>query len=259
MAALQLEPMRGGGGGGPLLVVGVVALVAALGGGVVGAGLGGPSRLVVEGTGTAAADHVLTVTGTGTVTVVPDLATVRLGVAVERPSAVEARDAAAAAMTRVVAAIRAGGVAERDIATAHVALVPVWWYPADRKPELTGYQVTNVVTVKVRDLDRTGELVDAAVAAGATTVEGIAFSVEDRTAAERTARERAIADARAKATTLAGGAGVDITGIVSIAESVTTPPWYGREYGAAGGKDATPVLAGTTDVVITVTVGFLLE
>jgi uncharacterized protein YggE len=205
-------------------------------------------------------EHTISVVGTGTVVVVPDMATIRLGVSVERKTARAARDDAARAMTAVIAAIRKLGVEERDIATSTVSLGPVYDYPQNATPRIRGYQLQNVVTVTVRKLDAVSDLVDGSVSAGATTVDGITFDVADRTAAEATAREAAVKDAKARAETLAAGVGVRIAGVASISESVSTPVWYGREYtfGAAQADAATPVLGGTTDVVITVSIAFLI-
>jgi uncharacterized protein YggE len=205
-------------------------------------------------------EHTISVAGSGKVVVVPDLATIRLGVVIERNSAKAAREAAAEAMTRVVAAIRKLGIDEKDIATANVSLNPVYDYPTNQAPRIRGYQLQNIVSVTVRDLDKLSDVLDNGVQAGATSVDGISFDVSDRAASEAKAREAAIADAKAKAETLAKGLGISIRGVASVSEQVSTPIWYERGYAAAptdGGAE-TPVLPGTTDVVITVQVTFLI-
>lgn len=206
-------------------------------------------------------EHTLSVSGSGKVTVVPDLATVQLGVSVERSTAKAARQAAATSMTRVVDAIRKLGIADKDIATANVSLGPVYDYPNNSSPKIRGYQLQNTVTVTVRNLDQLGDVIDDGVTAGATRVDGISFDVADRAAAEAQAREAAVKDAKAKADTLATGLGVRITGVASVSEQVSTPIWYGRNVAAAGAiaEDAsTPVMPGTTDVTINVSVSFLI-
>jgi hypothetical protein len=126
-------------------------------------------------------------------------------------------------MTSVVAAIRKLGIEEKDIATSAVSLNPVWDYSnSGAAPRIRGYQLNNIVTVTVRDLDVLGDVLDDGVVAGATSVEGITFDVADRTAAEAKAREAAVADAKAKAETLASGVGVRVTGVASMSESVST-------------------------------------
>jgi uncharacterized protein YggE len=207
-------------------------------------------------------EHTISVVGSGKVTVVPDQATIRLGVVLERKTAKAARRDAAEAMTRVVAAIRKLGIAEKDIATSAVSLNPVWDYSVSgTAPRIRGYQLNNIVTVTVRDLDVLGDVLDDGIVAGATSVEGITFDVADRTGAEKQAREAAVQDAKTKAETLASGVGVRITGVASMSESVSTPIWYDRSFAApaaAEGSDATPVLPGTTDVTISVSVAFLI-
>ena len=207
-------------------------------------------------------EHTVSVTGSGKVTVIPDMATINLGVVIERPTAKAAREAAAVAMTSVVDAVRSLGIADKDIATANVSLNPVYDYPNNAAPKIRGYQLQNTITITVRDLAKLSDLLDNSVVAGATTVNGISFDVADRTAAESQAREAAVKDAKTKADTLASGLGVRITGVASIAESVSTPVWYGGNIApsaAAGDKAAqTPVLPGSTDVVITVQVAFLI-
>jgi uncharacterized protein len=202
------------------------------------------------------------VSGSGKVTVTPDLATIPLGVSIERPTAKAARQDAAAAMTRVVEAIRKLGIEDKDIATANVSLGPVYNYPNNASPKVRGYQLQNTVTVTVRNLDQLGDVLDDGVTAGATTVDSISFDVADRAAAEAQAREAAVTDAKAKADTLANGLGVRITGVASVSEQVSTPVWYGRNVtaGAVAAEDAaTPVMPGSTDVTISVSVSFLIS
>ena len=207
-------------------------------------------------------DHTIAVTGSGKVTVVPTLATINLGVMIERNTAKAAREAAAESMTKVVAALKALGIDDKDIATSSISLQPVFDYNSNGgNPHVRGYQLQNAVTITVRDLDKLGDVLDNSVVSGATQVNGITFDVADRTAAEAKAREAAVTDARAKADTLAKGVGVSITGVASMSETVSSPVWYGREMaaGALAPADAsTPVMPGTTDVTIDVQVTFLI-
>ena len=208
-------------------------------------------------------EHTIAVTGSGKVTVVPDLATINLGVLIEKNTAKAARQAAAESMTQVVAAIKALGIDEKDIATTTISLQPVYNYNTNGGNQtIRGYQLQNAVTVTVRDLEKLGDVLDNSVVSGATQVNGITFDVADRTAAEAKAREAAVADAKAKADTLAKGVGVSVTGVSSISETVTNPVWYGREMAAgaiAPDAASTPVMAGTTDVTIDVQVTFLIN
>jgi uncharacterized protein len=238
------------------LLVGLVA------GPVLAGAMAPRTTALVNGATDQPPEHTISVAGSGKVTVVPDLATVSLGVVIERPTAKAARADAADAMTKVVAAIRKLGIAERDIASANVSLGAVYDYPSNQAQRIRGYQLTNTITVTVRDLAKLSDVLDDGVTAGATSVNGISFDVADRAAAEATAREGAVKDAKAKADTLAKGLGVSIVGIASISEQVSTPIWYDRMNAAgAAAPDAsaeTPVLPGTTDVTITVQVTFLI-
>jgi uncharacterized protein len=245
------------------MVVGAGALLVGLVAGPVLAGALAPQAYQpVNGATDQPPEHTISVAGSGKVVVVPDLATVRLGVIVERPTAKAARAAAAESMTRVVAAIKKLGIADKDIATANVSLSPVYNYPNNQAPKIRGYQLQNIVTVTVRDLDKLSDVLDDGVAAGATSVEGISFDVADRPAAESKAREAAVVDAKAKADALASGLGVRISGVANVSESVSTPIYYENMAGAVPSADRaaaeTPVLPGTTDVVITVQVTFLI-
>jgi len=249
-------------------IVAVAALAVGLVAGPVLANVTAP-RPYATPVGGAASDttpeHTIAVTGSGKVTVVPDMANIQLGVAIQRPTAKAAREAAAAAMTRIVAALKALGIDDKDIATAMVSLGPVYNYPNNASPVVTGYQLSNSVSVKVRDLAKLSDVLDNSVAAGATTIDGVSFDVADRSAAEAQARDAAVKDAKAKADTYAKGLGIAITGVASVTENVATPIWYGGVFNSAAGAATdkaaapqTPVLPGSTDVTITVQVSFLI-
>ncbi|MFQ5763247.1 MAG: SIMPL domain-containing protein, partial [Candidatus Bathyarchaeia archaeon] len=123
------------------------------------------------------AERTLLVSGTGKVSVAPDEAQVTLGVETEAPTAKEAAASNAQSMDRVINALKATGVAESNIKTVTYAITPVYSYPKDGKPELVGYRVTNTILVKTPDLERVGDIIDAAVTSDANTVGGIAFTL----------------------------------------------------------------------------------
>src|SRR5258705_2042134 len=138
-------------------------------------------------------EHTIAVTGIGRVTLTPDIADLRIGVNINRPTATQARNDAASAMSKVVDAIKKGGVADKDIQTSTLSLQPVYDYSTNGQGKLTGFQVVNIVAITARDLSKVGDLVDAAILAGATSVDGVNFRVEDQTAAEAQARTAAVA------------------------------------------------------------------
>lgn len=241
------------------LAVGVAA-------GLLVAGLASPlfsaPRLLASNPSPTANEHTISVSGTGRVVLAPDTADLRLGVTVTATTVKAARAGAATRMTAVIAALRKLGIAEKDIQTSSITLQPQYDYSAGTNPpRLTGYQFANGVAVTIRNLDTVGDAIDNALAAGATNLDSVAFRVADETAAADQARQAAMAEAKAKAQTLAAAAGVSITGVASISETVAPVP-YPVYYGAALAgvtKDvATPVQAGTSEVAVTVSVVYLI-
>jgi uncharacterized protein len=206
-----------------------------------------------------APEHTISVTGTGTVTVKPDVADVRLGVSVQKPTVKEAQAAAAQAMSAAVAAVKKAGVASYDIKATTVSLNPVYDYSQNGGQKLLGYQFTNQVAVTVRDISKVADVIDGAIAAGANTVDGVTFRVNDPVGAEAKARSAAMADAKARAQALASAAGVRITGVASITETSAQTP-VPIAYPAAA-KDAlsTPISTGTKDVTVSVAVSYTIE
>lgn len=202
-------------------------------------------------------EHTLSVTGTGTITVAPDLADVTLGVQVQRANLTAAHDEAARLMSDVVAALRALGIADADIQTSIFNVSPVIDY-SGMTQRITGYSVLNLVMIHVRDLDKLAAVIDDSVAAGASTVQGVTFRVDDPSAIENQAREAAVRDARSRADTLAAAAGVQITGVASISESYNAPwPMWGPDF-SRDEASGTPIMPGTTEVTITVSISYLL-
>ena len=198
------------------------------------------------------------VSGTGRVAVDPDVADLRLGVAISRPTVEAARAAAAEAMTAILGALDTAGVARPDIRTTLLSVQPRYDYRDGKAPALTGYDLSNVVEVTVRDLARLGAVVDGALAAGATSLDGLSFRVDDPSAAERAARSAAVAQARARAEVLAEAGDVRIAGVDAIVEGGPPPVWPMPKAARMMVADAaaTPVEAGTTEISVTVTVTF---
>jgi uncharacterized protein YggE len=226
--------------------------------GLLGAILAGASLAPVAAQDTTSEpEHTLSVSGTGSVSIKPDVADVTVGVTIQRDTAGDAAADAANVMAAVVDALKAMGIAEEDLQTTSLSLSPVYDY--DKSPyRLVGYTANNLVTVTVRDITQVGPVVDAATGAGATDVNNIIFRVQDQAAAETQAREMAVKAARAKADTIATAAGTQITGIISISETsapVPMPMYYGAAEDSARGASApTPVLAGTVEVRVDVSI-----
>ncbi|HEX5823890.1 MAG TPA: SIMPL domain-containing protein [Candidatus Limnocylindrales bacterium] len=203
------------------------------------------------------------VPGHGTVVVSPDVASLRLGVVVVRPTAGEAREAAAATMTAVVDALLAGGIERRDLRTSLVSLDAVRDYSSERGPQVTGYQLSNTIEATVRRLESAGALIDAALAAGATSMDGLSFRVADPREPLAEARRLAVADARSRAETLAAEAGLTLGRVVEIVEGGLAgprPPMPMAELRMKSAADTTtPVEAGTDELAVSLTVTYAVD
>ena len=191
----------------------------------------------------------LTVAAEGHVDRAPDVADLSGGVVTQAPTAAAALADNAARMTSVVAAVRRAGVAERDIQTSGLSLAPQYRYTNGQSPVLTGYQVTNTVALKVRNLPDAGRLVDALVAAGANQINGPSFRVDDAAGTLDAARTAAVATARARAQLYAAAAGLHVARIRSIVEGGAEPPAPRPMMMMARSKAAaeTPIEAGEVD------------
>jgi uncharacterized protein YggE len=201
----------------------------------------------------------IVVGGTGRVAVEPDLAELRLGVSVARPTVAAARAEAAATMDAILGAVTAAGIERLDIRTTLLSVQPRYDYREDQAPKLTGYDLANTVTVTVRDLDRLGDVVDGALGAGATSMDGLSFRVADPAPAEREARIQAMAAARARADVLAEAAGLTITGVADVIEGDAAHPPVPRmkaERMMLAADTGTPVEGGSLEIAVTVTVTY---
>lgn len=204
----------------------------------------------------------LTVTAEGHADRTPDVADIWSGVVTAAPTAAAALAANATRITAVIAAVRRAGIAERDIQTSGLSLQPQYRYGENQPPVLTGYQATNTVALRVRDLANTGKLVDALVAVGASQINGPNFRVDAADAALDGARTKAVAAARARADLYARASGLHVKRILSISESGgERPEPRPMMMTAARSKaaDSTPVAAGEVSLVVNVTMVFELE
>lgn len=204
---------------------------------------------------------LLTIAAEGRTSRVPDLATIRAGVTSEAASAGEAMRQTSSRMAQVIAALRRAGIAERDIQTANIALGPRYRYADNEPPTIVGYQATNTVSVRFRDIEKSGAILDALVGQGATNIDGPSLSIDQPDAALDEARRDAIARARARAELYAGAAGLRVDRIVSISEGHEASPPVPVMMTARMESDSgrTQVLPGEQDVTVSVTVRFLLK
>ncbi len=206
---------------------------------------------------------ILDVSAEGRTTRVPDIATIRAGVVSQAPTAAAALADNAQRMARVIAALKRSGIADRDLATSNVGLSPQYRYTEGQPPAITGYQATNTVTIRFREVARAGGVLDALVAQGANQIDGPNLSIDKPDAALDEARTDAVRRARARADLYAAAAGMKVARVISIAEA-------GQDAGSPGPQpvfmaramaaDArTEIAPGEKDVTVTLSVRFLLQ
>jgi uncharacterized protein YggE len=202
----------------------------------------------------------IVVSGEGEAALRPDLALITLAVMREAPTAREAMTANNDAMAAVIAALKEAGVADRDLQTAGLQINPRYDYPRNQDGSqtavLAAYQVTNTLSVRVRDIAKVGEILDQAVTLGVNQGGGISFTNDDPSAAIEEARRKAVADAIAKARTLAQAAGVDLGKVVEISEQSFAPPPMPFLSKIADARESVPVEAGENAYRVQVGVTF---
>jgi len=204
-----------------------------------------------------AAERMVTVTGEASVSVAPDTAVIRIGVTTLGKNAREASETNAKQMTAVLAAIEGSGIPDRDVQTSLLSVQPKYDPNKGGTARLTGFQVTNRVTVKIRDVDALPAILDRAIGAGANEMSGIEFVVSEQSKMLDQARSEAIADARRKAELYAQAAGAKIGAVVSISEEGGSPT--PRPVRQAMRASAVPVAPGEQELRAMVTVSYLLE
>jgi uncharacterized protein YggE len=156
---------------------------------------------------------------TGESTRVPDIATISTGVVTRSPTASGAIQQAASRMERVRTALKAAGIADRDIQTSNLSLNPEYRYVENQPPQLTGYTATNQLSVRFRDIAATGKIIDALVREGANQINGPNLAIDQPEAALDEAREKAVAAGRARAALYARSVGLRVVRVVSVSES----------------------------------------
>ncbi len=213
-------------------------------------------------TDTASPDGtLLTLSASGEATRVPDVARVSTGVVTQSPEANVAMRENANRMDKVMAALRAAGIAERDIQTSGIHLNPQYKYQDNTPPTIVAYQASNTVNVKVRDLSKLGKVLDTLVAQGANQIDGPSFELDKPEAAIEEARVAAIKKAQAQAQTYAQTLGMHVRRIVSISESSTNypRPMPRMMMAAAMSKESdTAVAPGETSLSVSVSMVFEL-
>ena len=241
-----------------VILTGAVSVVA-----LAGSDPSAPATAYSSGTGSE--QSAIWVSGAGEVTVIPDIAVLSLGVESEEATVQEAMDEAAVAMDRVISTLLDKGIAEKDIQTQWFNVYPVRKW-TEWEDTIIGYEVTNTVTVKIRDVDATGQIIDAVAKAGGDLIRinGVSFTVDDPSPYYDEARAEAVDDAIEKAKQLADLSGVQLGKPFYISEGggYTYNPIY-RDYEMmafeGGSVPTTSISPGETQITLTVQMAFAIQ
>jgi uncharacterized protein len=196
------------------------------------------------------------VTGEGSVSVPPDYAEIASGATNQAKTAKEASDANAKVIVALNAALKNDGIAASDVQTLRFSVSPVYGTPQQNSPpKLVGFSVSNELRIKVRQIDRVGEILDSLIQAGATDSGSVQFLHSNMSQVLDRARQAAMADARRKAELYAQSAGLKLGGVAWVTElpASAAPAPLMRAYGAAA---SVPISAGTDTLNVQITVGF---
>jgi hypothetical protein len=201
---------------------------------------------------------MISVTGEATISVAPDLAQIDGGVTTEAKTAREASEANNAAMGKVLQALKAAGIAEKDFQTSRLSLQPQYAQNRPGPAVIVGYRASNRVTIRLRDVTKAANVIDTLVGAGANDIGGINFMVSQPSKHLDEAREQAVADARRKAEIYAKAAGVTLGAPLSISEEGAPGPVF-RGKMAAPMAAAAPVAQGEETLAVTVNVSWAIK
>lgn len=206
-----------------------------------------------------AATGTLTVTGSATINVVPDLATITLGVTTTGDTAASAMAANNEAVSGVIAKLIAAHVADRDMQTSSLSINPNWVANGDNTGQvIKGYIASNMLTVRIKALETTGAVLDAAITDGANTLNGLTFGLQDQRPTEDEARKAAVVDALARAKVLADAAGAKLGDIQSINEGGASQPGPMPMFKTMDAASV-PVAAGEIGISASVTIVWALK
>jgi uncharacterized protein len=233
-----------------------------LGAAVLAAGVSTVASAQVQPHGPMIIGTRLDVSARGEVMRTPDIALINAGVVTQAANAATAMAENATRMARMVAALRKAGIAERDLSTASISLSPQYRYVENQAPVITGYQASNQLNVRFRDIAKSGSVLDTLVKEGANQINGPTMTLDNSQAAMDEARIAAVKNARARADLYAAATGMTVKRIVSISESegYTPGPMPIMQRSAAMDASAkTEMLPGEQSIAVSVNVVFELN
>lgn len=208
-----------------------------------------PERLVPE----------LTVSGNGDVRVAPDLATVRLGVTRQDDTAKGAQAKVNETAQKILAAVKATGIDAKDITTSQLTLHPIYQQKPNEEQRITGYQASNIISVRIEKLPLAGPVIDAGLGAGANQLDSLSFGLRNDSGPRREALAMAAREAREKAVALADALGVTLVRVINVQEGggvIFPQPQFERAMAARGDAASTPVSQGEVQVNAAITLRY---
>lgn len=218
------------------------------------------SAVTVDPEGNRIIVNKMTVSAAGTIKVMPDVAYVDLGVTTQNKDVKKAQSDNKGLMNALYTALENGGLTKDDIKTTNYGINPLYDYSTG-KNVLTAYQVVNTVEITVKDLDKIGDYIDLAAAAGANTDYSITFDLLDRNASYNQALTKAMEAAKGKADALASAGGYTIAGVLEVSEGTYNyvPQYLSGAKNDAAGIAATPITAGQLDITANITVEYQIK
>jgi uncharacterized protein YggE len=244
------------------LVIGLVLILGLAG--LVGCSSGGVSGEVAQ-LSINSQQQGIWVNGIGEVSDAPDIATVRLGIEAEADTVAEAQADATAAMNDVLDALKDNGIADKDIQVQQYSIYRMTdWDREKEESVVTGFRVTHMVTAKIRDIEKAGEIIDDVVAAGGdlTRIDNVGFSIDDPSDYYDEAREAAVKNAKDKAEQLAGLAGVSLGKATYISENSYYAPVVRAGYDMAMEESAmggTTISPGELEISVNIQVAYAIK
>jgi uncharacterized protein YggE len=202
---------------------------------------------------------MITVSGEATISVAPDQAEIEAGVTSDAKTAREASEANNAAMGKLLLALKAANIEQRDIQTSRVSLQPQYAPNRTGPSPAVGYRASNRVTVRLHDILKVANTIDVLVGAGATDLGGVGFSVSNASKLLDDARVQAVADARRKAEIYAKAAGVTLGAPLDISEQGAPAPMSFRKVSAGIAMAPTPIAQGEETLQVTVSVSWAIK
>lgn len=205
--------------------------------------------------------YTITIAGEGKVTAIPDIAQISLGLQTESKNVEDAQRENTDKMNNIISTLGELGIDKEDIKTSNYNIFPRYDYTRDRGQTLRGYEVSQSVIVKIRDLETVGQVIESAGSLGANQVSGLSFTIDEPEDLRQQARIKALENATEKAETLAKVAGVKIGKLVSFSESGATQPPVFRQFATLeavgiGGSAAPDIEPGSQDITVNVTVTY---